>query len=258
MKNEKVNRSLPAAIFAAVMCILLLSTSASAIGPEKARELLELAVESMGGAERASGWKTRVDKGIMNQFQPGWGSLKADNTRHVKKPDKVREERDFSAYDHPFFYHYYLNGDDAWYMVNMNARRHPIVTEAMKNLARTIDGLAYYTEQCDTFFTVAEVPDDSLFTGASLERIGVVDEGDTIIFDLNKESHLPVRSIDKGGTRHIIMGDYRETGGMIVPFHVEVFEPQTGVTTEYLWKEILFDVEIDDSIFEEYRPPKGE
>jgi hypothetical protein len=42
-----------------------------------------------------------------------------------------------------------------------------------------------------------------------------------------------------------------------VPFHVQIFE-QTGVTTEYLWDEIRYDIEIDDGIFEEYRPAKEE
>jgi hypothetical protein len=258
MKSEKFYRIHLGAALVAIICLLTLSASVAAGERGKAREMLDLAVESQGGAEKASGWKTRIEKGILNQFQPGWGSLKADNTRHVKKPDKIREERDFSAYDHPFFYHYYLNGDDAWLLVNMTVRQHPRVTTAMKDLMKTINGLAYYSDQCDTFFTVAEVPDDSLFSGSSLNRVGVVDNGDTVLFDLNKETHLLVRRIDRSGTRHIITSDYRETGGLLVPFHIEVFEPQTGVTTEYLWDEIIFDAEIDDAIFEEYRPPKGE
>lgn len=258
MDNEKGNRS-GAAVLGALMCLLLLLSAALAGGErEMAKTLLDLAVESMGGAQKARGWTTRVERGILNQFQPGWGSLKADETRHVKKPDKVREERDFSAYDHPFFYNYYLNGDDAWVLVNMTVRQSPRLTGVMKNLAKTIDGVAYYAEECDTFFIVAEVPDDSLFTGSSLDRIGVVHEGDTILFDLSRETHLPVRRIDGSGARCIIMSDYRRTGGLLVPFHVEVSEPQSGVTTEYLWDEILFDVEVDDAIFDEYRPPSSE
>ena len=224
---------------------------------EEAKELLVKSVDAMGGMGHSIGWMTMVQKGILHQFQPGWGNLTADCTRHVKKPGRIRDERDFSAYDHPFFYNYYLNGEDAWMLVNMSVREHPRVTEAMKSLMRLIDGIAYYIEHTDTLFLVPEVPDDSLFAGSSLDRVGVVDQGDTIYVDLSRETRFPVRRIDNGGARHMIMSMYRETGGLMVPFQVQVFE-QTGVTTEYLWDEIHYGVEIGDELFEEYRPAKQE
>ena len=236
---------------------LLIPGSVTSGEREEAKELLVKSVDAMGGMEHSIGWMTMVQKGILHQFQPGWGNLTADCTRHVKKPGRIRDERDFSAYDHPFFYNYYLNGEDAWMLVNMSVREHPRVTEAMKNMMRMIDGIAYYVEHTDTLFLVTEVPDDSLFAGSSLNRVGVVDQGDTIYVDLSIETHFPVRRIDNGGTRHIIMSMYRETGGLMVPFHVQVFE-QTGVTTEYLWDEINYGVMIDDALFEEYRPAKAE
>jgi hypothetical protein len=236
---------------------LLFPAAAAAEGGEEAKQLLVESVEAMGGMETATGWTTMIQKGILHQFQPGWGSLTADCTRHVKKPDRIRDERDFSAYDHPFFYNYYLNGDEAWMLVNMTVREHPRVTEAMQNMMRLIDGVAYYVEHTDTLFLVPEVADDSLFAGSSLDRVGIVDQGDTVYVDMSRETRFPVRRIDNGGTRHIIMSMYRETDGRTVPYHMQVFE-QTGVTTEYLWDEIHYDVEIDDALFEEYRPVKME
>ena len=250
----------------ALIAWALLITAALALpvpGPAKAdegreaKELLAASVEAMGGMERATGWTTMVQRGILHQFQPGWGNLTADCTRHVEKPGKIRDERDFSAYDHPFFYQYYLNGDDAWMLVNMMVREHPRVTEAMRNMMRLIDGIAYYVEHTDTLFTVPEVPDDSLFAGMSLDRVGIVDRGDTVYVDISRETGYPVRRIDNGGGRNIIMSMYREADGLMVPFHVQVLE-QTGVKTEYLWDEIEYDVEIDDALFEEYRPAREE
>ncbi len=237
----------------AISLTLSIQGAAAEADAEKARELLRESVDAMGGMEAATGWTTMVQTGILHQFQPGWGNLTADCSRHIEKPDKVRDERDFSAYDHPFFYQYYLNGDDAWMLVNMMVREHPRVTEAMKELMRLIDGVAYYVEHTDTLFLVPEVPDDSLFAGSSLDRVGVVDRGDTVYIDLSRETHFPVRRIDNSAARNVIMSMYRETGGRMTPFHVQVFE-QTGVTTEYLWDEIRYDVPIDEAIFEEFRP----
>ena len=259
MKHVITMRGSITAALLVCLCMLLILPSTAVTGEgDGGKRLLEQSVEAMGGMKAARGWTTMTSTGILNQFRPGWGTLKANCSRHIKKPDKAREERDFSAYDHPFFYNYYLNGEDAWMFVNMSAREHPMVTKAMKDLIRTIDETAYYAEECDTFFIVEDVPDDSLFSGSSIDRVGVVDQGDTLLFDLSRETHLPVRRIEKNGTAHIILNDYRETGGLIVPFHLEVFEPQQGMSTEYIWKEILFDVEIDDAIFDENRPAKKE
>ncbi|HER42869.1 MAG TPA: hypothetical protein ENO08_00220 [Candidatus Eisenbacteria bacterium] len=242
---------------AAILALPSTAVNAAPGGSEEAKELLLASVEATGGMEAATGWTTMVQTGILRQFQPGWGNLTADCSRHVVKPDKVRDERDFSAYDHPFFYQYYLNGDDAWMLVNMMVREHPRVTETMKELMRLIDGVAYYAAHTDSLFLVPDVPDDSLFTGSSIDRVGVVDRGDTVFIDLCRETRYPVRRIDDGGARLAIYSIYREADGRTVPFRVQIFE-QTGVTTEYLWDEIRYDVEIDEEIFEEFRPVKEE
>ena len=91
-------------IFVAIaLIVLLLPAAGSAEGGEAAKGLLLQSVEAMGGMTAATGWTTMVQKGILHQFQPGWGNLTADCIRHVKKPGMIRDERDFSAYDHPFF-----------------------------------------------------------------------------------------------------------------------------------------------------------
>ena len=259
MKYVMTKRGGITAALSACLCLLMIFSSAAVTEEGNGgKRLLERSVEAMGGTKAARGWTTMSSTGILNQFRPGWGTLKANCSRHIKKPDKAREERDFSAYDHPFFYNYYINGEDAWMFVNMSSREHPMVTKAMKDLLRTIDETAYYAEECDTFFIVKDVPDDSLFSGSSIDRVGVVDQGDTLLFDMSRETHLPVRRIEKSGAAHVILSDYRETGGLIIPVHIEVFEPQAGMSTEYIWEEILFDVEIDDAIFEENRPAKKE
>jgi hypothetical protein len=188
-------------------------------------------------------------------MRPGWGTLQAECTFYIKKPDKLKMDQDFSAYDHPFYFEYYYNGGDAWAVVNANTHQNPRITENLEAFMKDIDGLSYYYEECDTFFIAGEVPDDSLLVGSEIERVGCVHEGDTILFDIGRESNLPLRIIKDKGATHIILDDYRKTSGIKTAYHRKMFE--NGVlTADYIWEEVVFDGAIDDDIFESNRPPK--
>jgi hypothetical protein len=166
----------------------------------------------------------------------------------------LKLDQDFSAYDHPFFFAYYYNSGEAWMMVNLGTRQNERTTNRMTERMKTIDGVVYYLTNCDTFYLVTDVPDDSLVTAASIERVGVVDNGDTILFDLDKTTHMPVRRVEESGSRQTLFDDYRDAGGIKMPFHVTSFED--GAKSEYVWKEIRFGEKIDPANFEEYRPKK--
>jgi hypothetical protein len=219
-----------------------------------AKALLAESVKKLGGEKRARQWQTRIDRGILTREMPGWGTLHADCTLWVKKPDKMKFDQDYSAYNHPFFYTFYCNGGDVWFNVNMGVRQSPRYTKLMLNKLKRIDGPAYFLDQCDTLFMVTDVPDDSLFAAADIERIGVVDDGDTIFIDFDLATKLPVRRIQDGGLTHDILSDYRDVSGLKLPFHEMVY--QDGILSDYKWEKIEFDRAIDDAIFEEDRPKK--
>jgi hypothetical protein len=225
-------------------------------GEDEGKALLAKAVDAIGGKDAAIGWQTRVGKGQLTSNWPGWGELHADCIDLVQKPDKMKLDQDFSAYDHPFFFAYYYNGGEAWMMVNLGTRQNERTTQRMTERMRTIDGIAYYLANCDTFYLATDVPDDSLIAAAAIDRVGVVDNGDTVLFDLDKKTHMVVRRIEAGGSRHTLFDDYRETGGIKMPYHVTSFE--SGAKSEYVWKEIKFNEKIDPAQFEEYRPKKKE
>jgi hypothetical protein len=238
--------------------IILLPTVVFAGGPgakadNPARALLERSSKAMG---EKKAWTTRVEAGIQTAWNTGgWGTLKADYTRWIKKPDKLKIDQDNSAYDHPFFRTYYYNGGDAWYVVNLNAGRNPQVAANLKTLVERADGIAYYLSACDTFFTVPTVSDDSLLSGASIKRAGCVLKGDTVLFDVDAKTNLLDRRIDNKGKRALLLGDYRKADGRMVPFRVTQFDE--GVkSNEILWKSVRFDEKIVDAIFDESRPPK--
>ena len=241
-----------------ILSALLIAAGPGTVGgAEKgtpAKDLLAKTVESMGGLKKATAWKTRIDRGTMTSNWPGWGELHAVCTQSVKKPDKLKLDQDYSAYDHPFFFVYYYNEGDVWCNVNLGIRQHPRYTKLMTNRMKRIDGPAYFLSHCDTLFLADPVPDDSLFNGSDLDRIGVVDNGDTLFLDVDKKTHLPVRRIQDGGGTHVLLSDYRDVNGLKLPFHEIVF--QNGQKTEYVWQNIEFNAKIDEKIFEEDRPKK--
>jgi hypothetical protein len=203
--------------------------------------------------EKATAWSTKIEKGLLTSMWPGWGTLHAECTQFIKKPGKMKLDQDYSVYDHPFFFTYYFNAGEAWVMINLGVRQHPRYTTRLADKMKTIDGLPYYLSACDTFFVVADVPDDSLMSAADIERVGIVDQGDTVYIDLSRTSHLPVRRIEDGGTRHILFDDYRPVDGITMPFHITLYE-EGRKASEYAWESITLDAPIDDAIFEEYRP----
>lgn len=258
MKGISQAKWLQTAALAAFACFVLIPSfgRAAALASETAdpaKSLLEKASKALGEDKP---WTTRVERGLHIEWDTeGWGTLKADYTRSIKKPDKLKIDRDNSAYDHPFFRMYYYNGGDAWYVTNLNPGRNPQVTASMKNLLDRVDGIAFYVAACDTFFTAPAAPGDTLLPGAELLRAGCVLKGDTTLFDVDAKTHLLRRRIENKGARVSIFEDYRKDDGRMVPFHVIVYDAGKK-TNEFVWEEISFDVAIDDAIFEENRPPK--
>ena len=240
-----------------IITISLLHPGCAPQEKDPAKRLLAKAVKTLGGLDKTRSWTTRIERGTLTQVRPGWGTLKADCAFYVKKPGKLMMDQDFSAYDHPFYFEYYYSDGDAWAVVNANTHQNPRITENLEDFMKDVDGLPYYYDACDTFFLAGEVPDDSLFAGSTITRVGCVNDGDTVLFDISTESHLPVRIIKQGGATHIILDDYRKIGGITSSFHRTMYENGT-MTADYLWQEVLFDEEIDDALFEENRPPKQE
>lgn len=258
MKGTSTTKWLPAAAFAAFACLALLAASGRAAGrpgktADPAKSLLEKASKALG---EDTPWTTRVEKGLFIEWDTeGWGTLRADYTRSIKKPDKLKIDQDNSAYDHPFFRLYYYSGGEAWGIVNLTVRQSPQLTANLKTLLDRIDGVAFYVAACDTFFMAAPVPDDSILPGNDLVRAGCVLKGDTILFDVQKKTNLLMRRIENKGTRSFVFQNYENVRGHRMPFHVLVYD-NGRKASEYQWKAITFDEKLDDAIFEEDRPPK--
>jgi len=215
--------------------------------------LLKQSVEAIGGEKNCEAWQTRIEKGELTVHWPGWGSPRAVATRYVKRPDKMVLDQDFSAYDHPFFFTYYFNAGDVWAVVNLGVRQHPRYTQAMTRAMKDTGSMHYYTTACDTFFVVPDVPDDSLVVGSTVDRVGIVEDGDTILVDLDKKTHLPVRQITDGGTQLLLFEAYDKVGGVKLPFRLTIYQ-NGALSSQYVWKEITFDQPIADELFEESRP----
>jgi hypothetical protein len=222
---------------------------------DRARALLKESVKAMGGEKKCASWKTMVEKGELTVHWEGWGSPRAVATRSVKIPDKMVLDQDFSAHDHPFFFTYYYNAGDVWAVINLGVRQNPRYTHFMTRAMKNTQSVYYFLTECDTFWLVPEVPDDSLIAGSTVDRVGITDEGDTILVDLDKKTHLPVRQVEDGGRQHTVFDAWGKVNGLQRPYKVTVYR-NGEVSAEYVWKEIEFDVPLSDDLFEADRPAK--
>lgn len=222
-------------------------------GADSGRQVIMASIESMGGLEEMTGWSTRSQYGVMEAEWPGWGHLTATTVRHVEKPDMAYIDNDFSAYDHPFYFTYYLDGEEAWQVVNLGVRQSEDLTDRMKEYIRKADGLAYYADLCDTFIVLASPSGDSLLPEKNIVRIEGRAGADTLLFDIDRETGFLLRTVDVKDARRTLYEDYRQCGELMLPYHETVYKE--GVKTEeFTWKSIVFDEPIDRAIFEENRP----
>ena len=69
----------------AVLCVAAaLFLSGCSRTPTDAKGMMELSVKKMGGLEKATGWNTMVNRGLMKQTWPGWGALQAKCTHFLR------------------------------------------------------------------------------------------------------------------------------------------------------------------------------
>ncbi len=236
---------------AAALCAVFSSCEEQYSSP--AEKILAESVKEMGGKNNATQWETRVQKGLLTNYNPGWGTLRAEYTIHVKKPDKMKIDQNFGAFDHPFYYTYYYNDGMVWAEVNMNVRQRPRYTSTVKKSYKEMtEAPTYYLTSCDTFFVVEDPTPDSLITEVDFDRVGCVMEGDTVYFDISGKTRRPIRIIEEGN-RQLLLEDFREVNGYLYPFRQTVYTDGAKYS-EVIWEDISFDVNIDDSIFEENMP----
>ena len=242
-------------VLLAVLTISMLIAACSPAEKDPAKKVLHDAVKAMGGESKLTGWTTRIEKGTLISIWPGWGKLTAECTHYTNKPDKLLFDQDYSANDHPFYFVYTLNGEQAWSEVNLGIRQSQRTTDMLEKKMREVDGITYFLASCDSFYIVPGVPDDSLYSGADLTRVACIAGEDTTLLDFLNTSRLLARKIEsgQGGRTHLLMDDYRKVSGRKVPFHLRQYTNGT-LSNEYKWDEISFDIEIDPAIFEKNKP----
>jgi hypothetical protein len=243
-----------------IMAVSVIHLSGCSGGPTDAKGMAERSVKALGGLEKATGWKTSVSKGQMMTNWPGWGDLTADCTYFIQKPDMMVLDQDYSVYDHPFFFRYTYNAGEAWVMVNLSVRQNARYTAQLEKGLKTVDGIAYYLENADTLYIEPDVEPDSLLADVVFTRIAAIEGADTVFFDLDNKTWLPVRSLDKGDQgewNHNIYDDFRPVNGYLVPFHETTYVNGTK-NREMTWQTIEYNVEIDKAEFEKNRPKATE
>ncbi len=94
----------------ACLCLVLaVLAPADAKDKNPAKELVEKSVKAIGRGRRWPGLDDEDRQGSLTADWDGWGELHANYTRWIRKPDKMKIDQDFTAFDHPFFFTYYYN-----------------------------------------------------------------------------------------------------------------------------------------------------
>ena len=199
-------------------------------------------------------WKTRIEEGTYIAWNtPGWGTLKAHYTRFVKKPDMVKIDQDFSAFDHPFFRTYYYFKGSSWMQVNLVTRKSDRLLKALEEFLIKIDWITYYLNASDEISTIKTAEDDSILKGKQYYRVLCTGKIDSITLDIEKNKFLPLRLNEPKKSRQTIYEDFRSVKNHFLPFHLTVYEDGRK-TQEFIWEKIEFDSSIPDSVFLENQP----
>jgi len=238
----------------AITTIVVLSLSAS--NPATVEQLSgKLILEKAIGKTGCNiPWSTRIEEGTYIAWNtPGWGTLRAHYTRIVKRPDMVKIDQDFSAFDHPFFRTYYYYKGDSWAQVNLVTRKSERAKIALEEFLANLDWVAYYLNSSDEISTTDINGSDSIIAGKEYYRVLCTGKSDTAILDIEKNKFLPLRLIEPTKKRQTIYEDFRSVNKRTLPFHIIIYD-KGKKTQEFIWERIEFDKNIPDTIFVENQP----
>lgn len=248
-ESGSIRRSQVIVLAVAAICIFVsFACKARKLEPG---DIMKKAIEKTGCSKT---WQTRIEEGTFIAWNtPGWGTLRARYERVVKKPDKIKIDQDYSAYDHPFFRTFYYFSGDAWVVTNLVPRRSERTKTMLEDFLKKLDWLSYYLENSEKIFSMKAPSGDSLIAGRGVYRICCATTQDSTIFDIEKDSFLPLRQIETHAKRQLIFHDYRKVQGRRIPYRTVIFENDKK-TQEIIWDKVEFDKVVSDSLFLENRP----
>jgi len=233
-------------LFLAVCVFLTVCTQPSLEDP---KEIISRSVEKHGG-ETLCDWETMVINGEV--FQEDVGKVyRGEYILYVQKPDKLREERDLTKFEHGrLFYSYIYNAGQGWVLTNLIPRYSKQYGKTFKRWLDRCDGITYYANEADTLIKKQE----EKVNGKNTYVISAVIESDTTTLYIDKKDFYLIQDVYKNVKR--LYSNFKEFGNTV--YATDITEIQTfGERTSevrFKYNTIEFDVPIDQSLFEEDMP----
>ncbi len=243
----------------------LFTASCSLLPPRTAEDIVSRSVKAHGG-QKLSAWRTLSLTGTV-EMEDGIG-YKAAYRVQVSLPGKLRVEQDLTADRGRAFYEYFLNDGTAWSRRNLVPGRADV-----KRLQRWLNqcyGIAYYASHAKS---MSLEPEGSVewrsrdgsegspwklvdTTPAYVVKV-VTDEGVTAQLSFDKKRFYLLQEATPDVRR--VFRDFQTFEGVVWPKRIiEVTRSQRGeVFTPYEYRDVKYNVPIDDWVFAEDMPAKG-
>ena len=218
---------------------------------EKGRTLLVGAVEAAGGLETFKAITNMASESKITIVIPQGGTMEATTKEFTVYPDKNRSEISM-----PFGQlTQVLNGDKAWAIGPQGTQD---LDESQKNDMKKslFRDMIRLFQMSESEVLIVQALGETEIEGKSTEGILIKDdEGNSLKVYLDKETHLVVKREYQGTTMRGVatmeefLSDYRDVGGIKVPFHLDIKadgEPYIEVDLQ----EIEINTEIDPALFE--------
>lgn len=211
----------------------------------KALEVLEEAIQTLGGTEKILGRETIYVKRKITNYEypdPVEGTL----TIYYKRPDKFRKEIDYPNLKHTEVF----NGAHAWFDQGTGPTlRGEAVTNSIRINLGELDIPANYLDAELTYFNISQEIPGKLAHVVKVRKDGYTRE---LMFDI--ETHLLEVSGEYenpwGATDKMTRYDrYRPVDGIMVPYVEEKWRSNRMITVSEI-VEIEFNGSIDDALFQ--------
>jgi hypothetical protein len=239
------------AFFLYIILILLIFTNCSFA--QTAKEILQKSVNAHGGLEKLTNWKSMKLTGEIIMDQTKAIKMRGTLSRVAVKPDKLRIDQDFTAFEpNNVFRTYIYNKDEGWAIINLIPYYSDSYKSSLKTTLDKSDGVAYYLKNS----LALNLKQETKINGKSLYVLESVQEKDTSYLFIDKNKYFLVRDSLRNVT--MVYNEFKDVDGAIIPVKYDqiVYSPQRIATHKFKIDKAEFNTDIDPTIFEEEKPKK--
>jgi hypothetical protein len=220
---------------------------------QDAKEIVEKSVKAYGGFNKLTQWKTMVLKGVIISDRSEAIKMKGALTRYTVKPDKLRIDQDFTAFEpNAEIRSYIYNNDQAWAIANLIPFYSNNYKPSMKAALDRVDGMAFYLKKSKSLLLLPE----QIINNKPEHVIESITENDTTFLYIDKKTYFLVQ--DSLKNTKMLYSSFKKFDGIYYPtaYDQVVYTPQRMVVNKFKIDKVQYNVKIDPKLFEEEKQKK--